>query len=258
MATDLTSTSQTALATAETTSMGSLLHLEDNDGNWLPPRVVTDQLRLQARAMLADMPRRMAPAKPESIANWLASLGVLCAGKISVEDAKLKIAAYVSVLEGEFEAGCYTEGSLKRIYPQFTWFPAGGEIHAALLREKRRLWVERGRLRKLADGDRGVREDRPPPTQEQQDRVAEAMRDSGLLDPGKPERHRRAAQEPMTEKQKDMLRAGLSKCDFGGGVLSDEQVESAFGETNHVSRETPDAAAPAESSSGQGDAEAAQ
>jgi len=242
MTNDLTGTSASEVATVGTDSMSRLLHMEDSDGNWLPPRTVTEPMRRQAFAILNDMPRRLQPASRESIAKWLASLGVICAGNMKVEDAQVKIAAYVTVLLGEFEAGCFTEGSLKRVYPKFQFgFPKGPELHAALKQEQRRLHVEQNRLRQLVDGvDRRRSPERVPPTPEQQARVEAAIREAGLSISAATGRRSKARALQMNMAKEETEAAAF----FDGQQWPTEPG----GEASQVSRETPvadDLSAPA-------------
>jgi hypothetical protein len=213
MKTELTQRTESgALALGKADSLANLLHVEDSEGNWIAPRSITEQQRRQAMAILADMPRRMQPATAESIGKWLASLGVICAGSMPVEEARIKIAAYVSVLLGEFEAGCFTEGSLKRAYPKFTYgFPRGGELHAALKQEQRRLHVEHGRLRRLVNGGREIPRTRQPPTPEQIERVNAALREAGI---GVSPEQKRA--EPSKARHDDVSRETPIRDDLTG------------------------------------------
>lgn len=169
------------LTTTAKPDVRKVLHMEDSDGNWLPPAKVEDWHRAQARAILADYAERkaMEPATQDAIAEWLMSLGTLCAAKMTVDDARLRIAAYGTMMAGDFEAGCFTKGSLKRVAPQFTWFPSYAEVYAALKLEKVRLWKERYRLQKLAEPPQ-KETPRPEPTAEQRERVAQAIKDAGF------------------------------------------------------------------------------
>jgi hypothetical protein len=169
------------IATTNKPDVRSILACESSDGEWIPPKVIEDWHRSQARAILADYETRgvMAPAEGKAIAQWLMDLGTLCAANMTVDDARLRVAAYESMLIGEFEAGCFTKGSLKRIAPKFTWFPAYAEVFAALKAEKNRLWKERERLKRLANPPK-TEPERAPPTPEQQAKVATALAEIGI------------------------------------------------------------------------------
>jgi hypothetical protein len=164
----------------------TMLYLEDSEGNWLPPAVITPEQVSQARAILADMDRKatFAPADRSRIEEWLVNLGVLVAGAMPADEAKVKVAAYALVLaspDGKpFEAGCFTDASLKRIYPKFIWgFPKAGEVYAELRAEQTRLWKGRARLQRMT-APPPKQEERTPPTPEQQERVAAAIREAGI------------------------------------------------------------------------------
>ncbi|WP_341702602.1 hypothetical protein [Ferrovibrio sp.] len=150
--------------------LSRILHAEDGSGRWLPPAVVTDQMRLASRAVLADMGKRMAMADRGSILKWLVSLGTLSAGRMSLEEARTRATGYADLLSDDFEAGCFTRGSLKRVAARYTWFPSFAEVTEALMVEKRRLWKERERLKRLANPP-PARQERKPPTPEQRARV---------------------------------------------------------------------------------------
>lgn len=166
------------ITTTSKPDVRKLLSDENADGEWIPPKVIEDWHRSQARAILADYEQRgvMELAEGKAISQWLMDLGTLCAANMTVDDARLRIAAYESMMAGEFEAGCFTKGSLKRIAPKFTWFPSYAEVYAALKAERARLWKERERLKRIATPPKPEPE-RTPPTPEQLERVNAALAD---------------------------------------------------------------------------------
>ncbi|MBS4048141.1 MAG: hypothetical protein KG075_17480 [Alphaproteobacteria bacterium] len=158
-------------------SFKNLLHCEDSEGNWIAPRVITSAMQQQALAILADYPSRLAPAEMDGKRRWLASIAVASAGKMSSSEAEKRLALYADLLD--HEAGCFTKSSLARAAAKFKWFPSFAEVKEELDAERRRLYVEADRLKRMANPPASV-PPREPPTQEQQERVAAAIREAGI------------------------------------------------------------------------------
>lgn len=116
-------------------------------GEPLPP---SQELREEARQTLAAAEAALEPAPRELAEKWLATLGVLTSGRLSVTDARVKLAAYSKLLDHPIH--CYTEETLAQAARRFTWFPSFAEV-AAFLDEVARAArdVVRG-LRHIAEG----------------------------------------------------------------------------------------------------------
>lgn len=139
--------SQIALQGSMPQSLFQALHLEGGGGQWLPPANPSQTMLAQARAILADFPARLAPAEPAAVRKWLISLGALCAGRMPLDEAERRVAAYTEMID--HPAGCFTKGSLARIAGQFTWFPGFAELKPALDAEALRLRKEYQRLQRM-------------------------------------------------------------------------------------------------------------
>lgn len=129
----------------------AILRAELSDGQWIEPPS-TPALVAQAKAVLADYGKRMEPAGHDAKQQWLEQLGVLCAGRMTADEARLKTTGYASLLD--HEAGCFTRSSLKLLASKFSWFPSFAEVKAELDQVRRRLHQDRHRLRLLAAGDK--------------------------------------------------------------------------------------------------------
>jgi len=89
------------------------------------------------------------PADQATVAKWLTSLGVLCAGQTTASDAKTKIAAYAPLMD--YPASVLTKQTLQDAGRAFKWFPSFAEVSEFL---DGRTWVMRklaARLRMLAE-----------------------------------------------------------------------------------------------------------
>ena len=125
----------------------------DGDEVALPWRAPAGtDLKDEAEAQLAAAEEALRTADRSLALKWLGSLGVLTAGKMGAEDARLKAAAYVRMLD--YPEYCYTEETLRNTARLFNWFPSYSEISGFLdarAREPRALvW----RLKRIAEGPR--------------------------------------------------------------------------------------------------------
>jgi hypothetical protein len=68
----------------------------------------------------------------EIVLDWLKSLGVLCAGNMTVEDARTRCGAYATMLSEAFPAAAFTRKSLEEVASRCKWFPSYAEVVAAL------------------------------------------------------------------------------------------------------------------------------
>lgn len=106
----------------------------------------------EVRSSKVWLPRAEAllkPADKKLIEKWLVHLGVLCAGQISVEDAKAKVIAYAELMD--YPAGVLNRRTLADAGRAFKWFPSFAEVSSFL---DGRTWAMRklaARLKMLAD-----------------------------------------------------------------------------------------------------------
>lgn len=100
---------------------------------WNLPSIITPEIIEAARddmylwdAFMARCPIGHI-GQPNTIAEWLSQLGILTAGpKMSVGDAKEKLAAYASGLD--YPAICFSQKSLYAAARHFKWFPTFSEV----------------------------------------------------------------------------------------------------------------------------------
>ncbi len=88
--------------------------------------------RDEAQVALDDLGRLMVPVSLERITMWLTELGVLCAGGMSVADAKLKIITYGKRLM-DYPTAAFTDKSLTEAARKFKFFPTFSELDEHLL-----------------------------------------------------------------------------------------------------------------------------
>ncbi|WP_198374042.1 hypothetical protein [Neoroseomonas rubea] len=75
-----------------------------------------------------------------SVRRWLATLGLLVAGAMPAEEARIRIEAFAPLLEDQFPACAFTAASLQAVARGAKFFPAYAELAEALsgwLRENR-------------------------------------------------------------------------------------------------------------------------
>lgn len=87
----------------------------------LPPSI-----REEASRIRDELRSRLRPADRKRVSDWLASLGTLCAGQMTAEDARVKVAAYVGMLD--FPAECYTRDTLREAAELFRFWPSYAEL----------------------------------------------------------------------------------------------------------------------------------
>jgi hypothetical protein len=102
-----------------------------------------------ARSRLRAAENLLRPADKQTLAKWLATLGVLCAGQMSADDAKTKIAAYVPLLD--VPAAILTKQTLQDAGREFKWFPSFAELAAFMDRQSWPLRKLAARLRRIAE-----------------------------------------------------------------------------------------------------------
>jgi hypothetical protein len=62
------------------------------------------------------------------VTKWLSALGTLCAGSMTAEDARTKIGAYATMLDGRFQPWAYSRRSLEAVAVQSKFWPSYGEL----------------------------------------------------------------------------------------------------------------------------------
>jgi hypothetical protein len=114
------------------------------------PVPVSAEVRDAARKALPALTATMRRASDGTVKKWLASLGVLTAGKVGAADARAKITAYAAMLE--HPEMCFTKSSLKTAARTFKWFPSYSEVAEFLDRECREERAALRRLKRIAEG----------------------------------------------------------------------------------------------------------
>jgi hypothetical protein len=82
--------------------------------------------------------------------QWLTSLGMLTAGQMSAEDAKMKMAAYLPLINMP-PAAILTKRTLADAGREFKWFPSFAELEAFLSNRAWPLHVLAARLKRLSE-----------------------------------------------------------------------------------------------------------
>lgn len=87
---------------------------------------VTPEIRAEAETLLASCDASLRPAERDTVTKWLVALGPLVAGNMPLDDARTRIAGYVSVIDAP--PMCFTRGTLKAASARFKWFPSVAEL----------------------------------------------------------------------------------------------------------------------------------
>lgn len=139
---------------------------------WNMPENPSAVLIQDARSALPWAEDQCRPAAKEALAKWLNSLGVLCAGKMSAQDAAAKLQAYSAMLE--VPASILTKTTLDEAAREFQWFPSYAEISQFLEAKAGAKHKIRDRLRAIANARPTPQEQAKVPwsqrTQEERDR----------------------------------------------------------------------------------------
>lgn len=123
---------------------------DDPAAKWEAPRSQDAETRAHAATAAAHLEQSLAvESDADGVAKWLGQLGILTAGKMTADDARMRLAAYAALLE--HPAGCFTKGSLKRAAVKFTWFPSFAEVSEFLDGEVWWIKAKIIRLRKIAE-----------------------------------------------------------------------------------------------------------
>lgn len=83
-------------------------------------------LREEAEGLLGRLQAQLRPADKRVVADWLASLGTLCAGQMSAEEARMKVSAYADLID--LPAPCFTRATLREAAARFKFWPSYSEI----------------------------------------------------------------------------------------------------------------------------------
>lgn len=117
-------------------------------GCWRPPENVTAEMIAEAKKSLPMIEHQLRPAAKETVSKWLANLGLLCAGQMPANDAKMKVAAYLPHIA---QPECsFTAESLKAAGQKFSWFPSFAEVNAFLDEQCVDIRIVRQRLIDMA------------------------------------------------------------------------------------------------------------
>lgn len=130
----------------------------------------TEMQNLPVKTASSRLPENTPMARVEA---WLTKLGILCAGRMPVEDAKAKIMAYAPGL-APWSPLVFTRESVYWCAKQVKWFPSFGEVHDLLARFNAEIVEPRQRRMPLPAPKR------EPPTPEQIARVNAAIAAAGL------------------------------------------------------------------------------
>lgn len=117
----------------------------DPAATWYPPRAqpaavvqaALDELDRIERALYDNPTKRQ-------VAEWLGQLGILTAGKMTADDARMRLAAYAGMLS-DAPIGAFTRESLKRAARKFTWFPTFSEVSEFI--DKEHWWLKAQKIR---------------------------------------------------------------------------------------------------------------
>jgi hypothetical protein len=117
----------------------------DPAATWYPPRPQSPAICEAALDELDRIERAINehPTKRQ-VAEWLGQLGVLTAGKMTADDARMRLAAYAGMLS-DAPIGAFTRESLKRAARKFTWFPTFSEVSEFI--DKEHWWLKAQKIR---------------------------------------------------------------------------------------------------------------
>jgi hypothetical protein len=122
---------------------------------WQLPSHTSAELVDQAWSALHGFPD-LEEAKASDLALWLATLGALCGGKTSPDEAKVKISTYVDLLLDDFSPfplAVLTKATAGRVAKRFDFFPTYKNLHRMLSEEIWELLEPRRRLEVIANAN---------------------------------------------------------------------------------------------------------
>lgn len=102
----------------------------------------------------------------DTVREWTIALGVLTGdGKMTADDAELKLKAYVPLLLESFQPAAFTQSSLHHVAAACKWFPSYAEVVIHL----RTWWRENRPIANAlpAPAASAPEPERPPPTDEE-------------------------------------------------------------------------------------------
>lgn len=103
-----------------------------------------------------------------TVEKWLTALGVLCAGTMQTEEARLRIAAYAPMLAADFHPSVFTSESMRHVASKCRFFPAYAEVLEHLREWRNTFWRDpTAALPPPARERRGPPPPIAPPTPEQ-------------------------------------------------------------------------------------------
>lgn len=127
------------------------------------PRNVSPQNIAEAKSKTAALDRALLPADISITRKWLGTLGVMCAGKMEIADARAKIAVYAANLRHpEF---CFTQDTLVEAGKKFTWFPSFAEVSAFLDEIEKPTRELAERVKRIAEMQPTVQGQSPQPVE---------------------------------------------------------------------------------------------
>jgi hypothetical protein len=104
-------------------------------GPWSPPERITQELKQEAALHAKRLRSLAAPLPKERLKAWLATLGTLCAGSLSVNDARAKIVVLAEFLS-DYPGYLFTKENLAEIAKDCKFIPSFSEIAKVLDRKK--------------------------------------------------------------------------------------------------------------------------
>lgn len=118
---------------------------------WQMPRTITPRMIDEAKRQLPRAEQACQPPARDEIRNWLAMVGVLCAGKMPAEDARTKTRAYAEFLD--HPAAVFTPKTAEAASREFKQygFPSHGRIAEFLDKQAAPIRDAAERLRRIAD-----------------------------------------------------------------------------------------------------------
>lgn len=129
--------------------------------HWMPPKKVSPDVLESAYVELDALLSRLHQADQKNTKTWLKTLGTLCASKMTIEDAQMRLLAYVELLD--HPEGCFTKATLAEAGRLFRWFPTFSEVAEFLDKKRDAMTRRKERLERIIDA--GERKDEPVDTQ---------------------------------------------------------------------------------------------
>lgn len=142
------------------------------EGAWICPENVEKSTKSEAARLLAHAELALQKAPMKQMQEWLTSLGILQANKMSVEDAIAKLGAYSTLLN--HPSACFTDITLDAASRKFSpWFPDYGGLADFLDGYARPIKQMVDRLRRIAEAPEALPVPESP--RETEEEIAAAM-----------------------------------------------------------------------------------